>query len=137
MMEGNYGDTSLTTRSSPNYLDLPSSSADTTTMHTATGVPRGQMALTHLSPRKGGGAAQGGCTGCVDSGGMGREGGEGGCILAWNSEALSLFSPSFLWFYGLLTGSRLSSGYERSVAEILTGSPGGEGSPAGLLCRTG
>lgn len=30
------------------------------------------------------------------------------------------FSPSFLWFYGLLTGSRLSSGYERgSLADLL------------------
>lgn len=69
----------------------------------------------------------GGCPGwvCVDSGSMGRDEGEGGCILA---SATTIFffplpppqTPSFLWFYGLLTGSRLSSGYERrSLADLL------------------
>lgn len=52
------------------------------------------------------------------------------------------FFLSFLWFYGLLTGSRLSSCYERrSLADLLqrflSGAPGGKGSPAGLLCWTG
>lgn len=38
------------------------------------------------------------------------------------------FSPSFLRFYGLLTGSRLSSGYGRESLELL----GENGSPAEL-----
>lgn len=84
------------------------------------GAPPSNGFLTHSLVAEGGGAARGGCTGCVDSGVMGREGGEGGCILASDTEALSLFFPSFLWFYGLLTGSRLSSGYERgSLADLL------------------
>lgn len=73
---------------------------------------------------------------CVDSGSMGRDEGEGGCILASDTKIPP--TPSFLWFYGLLTGSRLSSGLQveisgRSVAEILTGALGEKGSPAGRL----
>lgn len=38
--------------------------------------------LTQMSVAEGGGTAQGGCPGCVDRGGMGREGGGVGYILA-------------------------------------------------------
>lgn len=42
--------------------------------------------------------------------------------LCFGIGLFSFFSLSFLWFYGLLTGSRLSSGYERrSLADFCQG----------------
>lgn len=59
-------------------------------------------------------------------------GGHSSWILALNTKVLLLFSLFLLWFYGLLTGSRLSSGYERgfgrTATENLTGTLGGKGS---------
>lgn len=81
----------------------------------------------------------GGCTGCVDSGGMGREGGEGGCVLASSTEALSLFlppSPS-CGFMAYLPVADFHVAMRDLLQRFLTESPGGEGSPAGLLCWTG
>lgn len=96
MMEGNYGDTSLTPHSSPNNLDLPALFVCLYYYyHPALqhgyrrGAPQSNGFLTHLSGAKGGGTARGGWTGCVDSGGTGREGG----FLASDPEALLLFFP--------------------------------------------
>lgn len=88
------------------------------------GVPSRQIVSWPSCLGGGGSTAQGGCPGCVESRGTGRDGGEGGCILASDTKVFFTPSPtsSFLWFYGLLTGSRLSSGYERrSPADPLQG----------------
>lgn len=47
---------------------------------------------------------------------------EGRVVVFWHRipRPFHFFPPSFLWFYGLLTGSRLSSGYKRgSLADLL------------------
>lgn len=47
---------------------------------------------------------------------------EGKMVIFWHRipKPVLFFFPPFLWFYGLLTGSRLSSGDERgSLADLL------------------
>lgn len=58
--------------------------------------------LTQLSLTEGGGSAQGGCPGCVDSGGMGREGGKSGCILALILRSFHFFPPPSCGFMAYL-----------------------------------
>lgn len=127
MMEGNYGDTSPTPRGSPHIVFLlPRACAAALHSSTVTtgGAPPLNGFLTHLS------IGWGRCTGRMHwvcgqwSHGERRRGGWL-CFGIEHRGPFSFFPPSFLWFYGLLTGSRLSSGYERgisgrSVAEILT-----------------
>lgn len=127
MMEGNYGDTSQTPCSSPNNLDLPLSSCPVVSLHNThklqsrnhSGAPPSNGFLTH-SPVAAvralhGEDALGGWT--VEAWGE-----RAGRVVAfWHGipRPFLLFFPSFLWFYGLLTGSRLSSDYEReSLADL-------------------
>ena len=105
------------------FLLCSSASITTTTLHSSmatAGVPHSQMASWPicLEPRVGAlhrEDALGVWT--VEARGEREE-----RVVFWHRilRPFYFFSPSFLWFYGLLTGSRLSSGYERgSLADLL------------------
>lgn len=102
------------------FLLCSSASITTTTLHSSmatAGVPHSQMASWPicLEPRVG--ALHG-----EDELGVWTVEARGEREVFWHRilRPFYFFSPSFLWFYGLLTGSRLSSGYERgSLADLL------------------
>lgn len=128
MMEANNGDTSMAPRSSPTDPDLPLSSCfvrlPIPPPSTPAWLPQGCPAIKWLPDPVVFNRGWGHCTGRMPwvcgQWRHGERGREEWLYFGIDTEVFSLFSPSFLWFYGLLTSSRLSSGHERrSLADLL------------------